>query len=278
MKPHLCKSGAGRLCCSLLVAAALLAGCSKDAPVGAVAAVPPDSGEGSSIETPPEAATILKAMAEHLAGLTKFTVTARNSYETVQPSGQKIEFGETRNISVARPDRLRVEETSSDGEHDLALFDGKLMTVLNADLGVYAQAPQPESLDDALVYFVRDLHMRMPLALMLSTRVGTDLPAMVNEVHYVESTEFLGVPTHHLAGRTDTVDFQFWITQDQHPLPLRVVITYREAPGQPQFRSELSDWNTNPELAGSLFQLSLPEDAEQIPFAVQMQEPGGVNP
>jgi hypothetical protein len=145
---------------------------------------------------------------------------------------------------------------------------------MNADAGVYAQAPQPESLDDALVYFVRDLHMRMPLALMLSSHVGTELPAMVSGVHYVEDTEFLGVPTHHIAGRTDSVDFQFWITQDEQPVPLRVVITYREAPGLPQFRSDFAQWNTKPEWSSSTFQLSLPKDVQQIPFAVQMQGPG----
>ncbi len=213
-------------------------------------------------------------MTVHLAGLTNFTVTARHSYDAVQANGQKIEFGEIRNVFVARPDRLRVEEIASDGARDIALFDGKLMTVLNADLGVYAQAPQPESLDDALVYFVRDLRMRMPLGMLLSTRVATELPAMVTEIDYVESTDFLGVPTHHVAGRTDSVDFQLWITQDEHPLPLRVVLTYRDAPGQPQFRSELSDWNLNPELASSTFQLSLPKDARQIPFAIQMRGPG----
>ena len=57
-------------------------------------------------------------------------------------------------------------------------------------------------------------------------------------------------------------------------MPLRVVLTYRDAPGQPQFRSELSDWNLNPELASSIFQLSLPKDARQIPFAIQMRGPG----
>jgi hypothetical protein len=72
----------------------------------------------------------------------------------VQTDGQKIEFGETRRVSLARPDRLRIEEVASDGLSDLALFDGKQITVLSADDNVYAQAPQPPSLEDALVYYV----------------------------------------------------------------------------------------------------------------------------
>jgi hypothetical protein len=60
----------------------------------------------------------------------------------VQPSGQKIEFGATRRVILARPDCLRVEQVASDGKCDLAIFDGKSISVLDADAGVYAQAPQ----------------------------------------------------------------------------------------------------------------------------------------
>jgi hypothetical protein len=226
----------------------------------------------------PDAAAILKDMANFLAGLQNFACTSRNGYEVLQSNGQKIEFGETRRMTIARPGRLRVEEVSSDGVHDLALFDGKLVTVFNSDEGVYAQAPQPPAVDDALMYFTRELHMRMPLALLLSTHVRTDLAAMVKKLDYVESTEILGVPAHHIAGRTDTVDFQMWIAEGKRPLPLRVVITYTHEPGQPRFWSDITDWNTSPKLASSTFQLALPKDARKIAFAVQVARPGEIKP
>ena len=281
------QSIAAHLSCALLLAAALLAGCSRSGTDAAAPATAPEPAAAPTAETVTgtaelaeptesqlEAAAILKEMAEHLASLKSFSCTSRQGYEVVQANGQKIEFGETRRISLARPDRLRVEEVSSDGRRNLALFDGKLMTVFNADAGVYAQAPQPAPIDDALVYFVRDLRMRMPLALMLSTHVGTDLPAKVLEVDYVENTEILGRPAHHVAGRTDAIDFQFWIAEGDDPLPLRVVLTYRDEPGQPQFWSDFTDWNTKPKLTGATFQLSLPKDAQQIPFVVQVPAPG----
>jgi hypothetical protein len=258
MNPEPGRSRTGRLRIWLVVAAALLAG-------NALAADQPQ----------PDAAAILRGMADYLAGLKTFSCTYRNGYEVLQPSGQMIEFGETRRVSLARPDRLRIEEVSSDGTRDLALFDGKLMTVYNADAGVYAQVPQPGSIDDALVYFVRDLHMRMPLAQLLSSHLGNELPALVKDLKYVESTDLLGVATHHIVGRTDSVDFQFWIAEGSRPLPLRVVIKYTKETGKPVFWSEFSKWNTNAKLAGSTFQLTLPKDAQQIAFAVQVSRPGG---
>ncbi len=237
------------------------------APAGTAPAVVTDSQR--------EAATLLQGMAQYLAGLKSFTVSFRSGYDIVQATGQKIEFGESRTVTMARPDRLRVEEVTSDGKRDLALFDGKILTVMNADSNVYAQAPQPGSVDDALVYFVRDLRMRMPLALLLTTRLPDELSKRVKTIDYVESSEIDGVPVHHLAGRTDAVDFQFWITQGEHPLPLRVVLTYRNATGQPQYWANFSQWNSAPKIAPDLFRFSRPQDARQIPFAVQRLQPAG---
>jgi hypothetical protein len=221
-----------------------------------------------------EAAAVLKAMAEYLGGLTAFTCTTSNRFESVQASGQKIEFGETRHISLSRPNRLRIEEVSSDGFSDLALFDGKQITVLGADENVYAQAPQPPSLEDALVYFVRDLRMRMPLALLLSTHVGTELPKLAREIDYVETAQIRGQAAHHLAGRGESTDFEIWVADGKNPLPLRIVIVYKLAPDKPKFMADFSEWNTSPKFSSTSFQLSLPKDARSIPFAVQFSTPG----
>ena len=51
---------------------------------------------------------------------------------------------------------------------------------------------------------------------------------------------------HHLAARTDTVDFQVWVADGDKPLPQRVVITYKKAKGEPQFWAQFSDWNLAP--------------------------------
>jgi len=211
MKPGWKVSGIGGFRCSWLLIAMLVA-CpaqAADAP--------------ARTESQLQAAAVLKSMAEYLAVLTAFSCTSTNNFEAVQADGQRIEFGETRRISLARPDRLRIDEVASNGASDLALFDGKQITVLSADDNVYAQAPQPPSIEDALVYFVRDLRMRMPLALLVSTHVRTELPTLAKEIDYVESTQIRGQTAHHLAGRGDSVDFQIWIAEGTSPLPLRIV-------------------------------------------------------
>jgi hypothetical protein len=253
----------------VLVGAALLA---------PVAAQDDSAPTAATTESQREATALLQAMADYLAGLEFFRCTTTNGYETVQPDGQKVEFNETREIFLARPNRLRVEEVSSDGFSDLTLFDGRQITVVSAGFNVYAQAPQPPSLEDALVYFVRDLRMRAPLALLLSTHVRTDLLELAKSVEYVERTKIGRKDAHHVAAQSESVDFEFWIADGRKPLPLRVVITYKTAPGQPRFWADISNWQTDRELSDKRFQLALPEGARQIPFAVQLSALGATSP
>jgi len=48
-------------------------------------------------------------MSEYLAQTERFSVVVRDGYDVVQESGQKLEFGEVRKLTVSRPDHLRIE-------------------------------------------------------------------------------------------------------------------------------------------------------------------------
>lgn len=212
------------------------------------------------------AKNLLLKMAKVLAEAPTFSVTVRSGYDAIQADGQRIEFGEKRRILMQRPDRVRVETERSDGDRGLIVFDGKTITAFKADDNIYARVEQSGTVDDAVVYLVRDLQMVMPLARMLLTTFPDDMEARLTAVSYVEENALFDVPTDHLAARSADVDMQVWITQGERPLPRRVVLTYKNAPGQPQFWAELSDWNLSPTAAPESFVFNAPEGAEQVPF------------
>jgi hypothetical protein len=209
----------------------------------------------------------LMEMAKFLAAKDAFSVTLGVAYDVVQDSGQKIEFGEIRELAIQRPKHVHIVEKGSDGEKNVLLFDGSNITVSNGVGGVYAQVPQPGDLDATVLYFVRDLRMRLPLAPMFMTRFPEELQRRVQSIEYVESTEILGEPAHHLAARTADVDFQVWIADSDRPLPLRIVLTYTQAEGQPQFRADFSKWDLAPRFGKATFAFKPPAGAQQIAFA-----------
>ena len=239
------------------------------------AAKPPASEPGEA----EQAKAILQRMADFLAKAQRFSFNLRIEYDVLQDSGQMIEFGERRKVIVSRPDKLRVDIERSDGDKGVTVFDGKEVTVFNASDNVYARVTQPGNLDGAITHLVGDLQMRLPLALMLVTTLPQELARRVTEVDYVEKTTLFDVPCDHIAARTATVDFEVWVAEGERPLPRRVVITYLEEEGQPQFRAQFSDWNLTPEVPESLFTLTLPPNAEQIPIVAQLaRNPDGEKP
>ena len=217
------------------------------------------------------AMSILKNMSEYLAKAERFSVTIRDGYDAVQASGQKIEYGEVRKVTISRPDHLRFEIERSDGEKGLVIFDGKEITVYTAKKNVYATVSRPGTLDQAIKYAVDDLKVRVPLALMLVSTLPSELDKLVVSADYVETTTITDVPCDHVAARTSTgVDFQVWVAQGSEPLPRRVVITYKDETGQPQFWADLSNWNLGPEISDALFTFTPPNGADRIQFLTEV--------
>jgi hypothetical protein len=217
-----------------------------------------------------QARAILMKMAEFLSGTPSFRVVVRSGYDAVQRTGQKIEFGEYRTVTLSRPDRLRVEGERSDGARTLIVLTGKEITLVDFASKVYATAPQPGTLDESIVYFVRDLGMRLPLAALLFNGLPAELQGRVLSVDYVEKTSIYGTASHHLAARTATVDLQVWVADGDKPLLQRVVLTYRNAPGQPQFWAQFEDWNLAPKVDDATFSVRIPDGLEKVAFAARL--------
>ncbi|WP_353860244.1 DUF2092 domain-containing protein [Azospirillum formosense] len=235
---------------------------------------PPHAVEQDEPEDPPfddEAMTALTRMADTLAQAQRFTVTIRASYDVVQDTGEKITFGERRALILNRPDGLRVEAQESDGKRSLVTFDGKAISVLDVDENVYAQIERAGTIDDAVRYLVQDLRVRLPLALLLVSTLPDELEQRLQTLDYVERDTLTAVPTDHLAGRTEDVDFQIWIATEGPPLPQRVTITYKGDEGEPQYRADFSEWNLDPDVQPAQLAFHPPDGAERIPVMIRVR-------
>ena len=133
-----------------------------------------------------EALDALNRMAETLAQAQGFSVTIRAGFDVVQDTGQKITFGERRQVTLSRPDRLRIEAEESDGKRTLVIYDGKAITVFNPDDNVYGQVEKVGSVDDVVRYVIQDLDIRLPLALLLVTTLPAELDQRLQSIDYVE--------------------------------------------------------------------------------------------
>jgi hypothetical protein len=212
------------------------------------------------------AATRIEAMANLLAKAQRLGVVVDCTYDVVQDSGQKIEFGERRELTLRRPDRARVDVTRRDGSRRGIVFDGTQLTAFDLDEKVYATIPKPGTVDAALDHYTRDLKMRLPLRELFAADVPQQLKDVLGSARLVGKETVGGVATDHVAFRGATADVQLWIARDGDPLPQRIVITYRLAEGQPQFAADFHRWTFNPDAPDSAFTFAPAAGAERIPI------------
>jgi hypothetical protein len=213
-----------------------------------------------------DAAARVADMANKLAGASQFSVTLLIRYDAVQASGQVIEFSERRELTVHRPDGLRVDVRQSDGDQGGLVFNGKTISQFNVNEAVYTQLNRPGDVDSTIRYAVSELGVRFPLARLLVTSLPREISRLTTRVDFVETDTLGQLPTVHLAGVSQEVDYQFWIREDD--LPSRIVLTYRNAPGRPRFSADFVDWNMAPDNKPGTFEFVASAGAEKIPTLV----------
>jgi len=225
-----------------------------------------------------EVLEIFNRSMDYLAKLKQFQVTAEFGFDVLQETGQKIEFGSHQDVTIQRPNHFRVDFVRRDGVHGSVVYDGKEVVLSNPEEAVYAKAPFKGEIDDALDFLAEELQRPIPLRDFFVSDPGSVLTAKIESGIYVDESMLAGVLCDHLAMRNDKVDFQIWIPQGDEPLPRRIIITYKNEEGQPQFWGQFMEWETAPKLSDETFTYTPSEKSERIPFAVvdvEMQSEGG---
>jgi len=96
-----------------------------------------------------DAVAILKAMSDYVAGQSNIELTFDSAIEVITPELEKIQFTNSGEALLSRPDRLRVHRMG--GYSDVAMyFDGKTVSVYGRHLNAYAQFEGPASVDQLI--------------------------------------------------------------------------------------------------------------------------------
>jgi hypothetical protein len=180
-------------------------------------------------------------------------------------AGMKLQFAESVDMHVRRPDRFRATARGDLRTQNL-YYDGKTITLLDPDLKYYGQIEAPSTIHPAFDYALDSFGIEAPLADFIPHNVGARLEDLVEFGFYVGLTSVNGVECHHLAFVEDEVDWQIWIENSVTPLPRKIIITSKMVAGAPQFTAVLSDWNVAAQLPYSLFIFEKPQGAERIDF------------
>jgi len=213
-----------------------------------------------------EASQILARMTDFISEAPAFSLISDTGHEVTQKNGHVLEFGSHLTLSIQRPSQGIGRFESRNGDISDIVLDGTTLSIYGAigDIYVYDATRQPGDIDSSLEFLANQTGVPRQLRDFFSKDLTASLGSAVVSGYYVGVSKIAGVMCDHLALRGDEADVQVWIARGDEPVPRRIVITYRELEGQPQFWVQFIEWDFSPELSDTTFTFSPPEGAKRI--------------
>jgi hypothetical protein len=213
----------------------------------------------------PQVREVLNRACDELSSARTVSYHAEITFDSVLPSHVKLQYAAELDAAIERPNRLAISYKSDLGAKEI-WYDGKTLTILDPAHRAYASMAAPDTIDAMLTQAARDNNLSMPLANLDLNHPCDRAYRDIQRAKYVGVNDVGGVDCDHLAFIQQEADWQLWVDHGKQPLPLKVVITYKNLPSQPQWSAVFSKWRFNQELPASLFQAKIPKGMIKTSF------------
>jgi len=214
-----------------------------------------------------KAADILKATCDTLAAAKAMSFTALSTYEKAARNGQPLFYTTLNQVTMQRPDKLRVI-TVGDGVPNEFYYDGKKMMAYVPSEDLVAVADAPPTIDQmidaawekAAIYFpFSDVLMSKPCAVFEQEGL--------NSAFYVGQSKVIGgTVTDMVAVAADNLQGELWIGAEDH-LPRLIRVVYPHEPAHALYQTEYSDWHLTDSVDPGTFTSDKAAHGRPIQFA-----------
>lgn len=249
---------------AMALAAVVVPGVTLGAETPAKAAAP----AAAAPAVDPKADKVLKEMGALLAGAKRVSFEAHAIADHLTPEGQKLQYAKNQKAKLQRPDKLAVD-VSGDVDGDLQFrYDGKRVALYNPATNSWGATAAPASIDETLDMLADKYGMPLPLADLVFADPYKTLSENLRSGEHLGTGYVFDTKCHHLAFRQTAVDWQIWVEEGAKPLPRKIVITFKESPGHPQYTAFLSKWDLAPaDVKDATFTFTPPAGAKEVEFA-----------
>jgi hypothetical protein len=211
----------------------------------------------------PLAEKILQALNEQKKKDINASAEVIDTMDEVLKTGEKIQYSHVRKLKVNEPKQFWIESTG-DITNTTIWKDDKTFTLLDRDNNVYSQAEAPGTIDQTMDMLVDKYGVTTPLADLLSNDLNSVLMKQAKTCRYLGLHYADGIKCHHIAATQKNIDWQIWVDAGDVPQLRKIVITYKQQPGAPQYTAILKSFNAVPQFPESTFTFKAPEGAKKI--------------
>jgi hypothetical protein len=245
----------------------------------AVATTQPSPGNMSAPAASPNAApvidpqvrAVLNRVCSELSSAKTITYHAEINFDSVLPSGVKIQYAAAMDTAIKRPDHLAISYKSDLGAKAI-WYDRKTLTIYDSAHRAYASVAAPGSIDAMFKQVANEKNLSIPLeGLDFNDECGRAYRD-IQRAKYIGLNDADGIDCDHLGFIQADTDWQLWVNHNGTSLPRKIVITYKKLPSQPQWSAIFSNWRFNQNLPASLFQPKIPKGAIKASFIGEQEK------
>ena len=214
----------------------------------------------------PAAVAAINRMGDYLRTLKTFSIRADTTTDVVMPSGPKLQFGGTIDLTYRDPDGVHIVSRRDDRDDSRFFYNGKLLSVWVEAKKVYAGIVAPATIGSTLELVKEKYDVSFPLGGVLLMAARGELLKDVKAGVVIGTGRVAGVDCDHLGFHQNGVDWQIWIEKGERPLPRKILITTLSQVSQPQ-HSEILTWDLSPKIDPAMFSFVPPEGANRMTIA-----------
>jgi hypothetical protein len=212
---------------------------------------------------------LLRQMSTKLSEAKNLSFKVDRKLDAALVEGRNVPESAQIEISVSRPNKFQAKSDSKDNVRRV-FFDGQNLSIYDETMKLYASAPVPGTIDEAVAKIDEKYGFTPPLAEFILSDPYKALASQISSKTYKGKETISGVECHHLTLGSDEVDSELWIgTADL--LPRKLVASFKNREGGPKLEAEFSSWNLAPTLDDKTFTFVPPADAEKIEMVTEAQ-------
>ena len=197
---------------------------------------------------------------QYLGSMDKYAFKAVVSEDAVE-DGQIVKtYKQNVSAKVSRPNMLRVD-TKGDIKNRSNYINNGLYTMIDYDLGYYAQVKTPKSIDGALDFIFTKLGIKSPMASLFYSDMHKRVK--FNKGKYFGTVEVGGVECDYVAFKNQTREVHAWIATGEKPLVKTYSVIDTDTQGNPRMNTSLT-WIKNSSFSDSDFIFKAPKGASKI--------------
>jgi hypothetical protein len=214
----------------------------------------------------PKAIEILKAASTRLAAARTMKFTAVHFYENPSRQGHPLAFTTKSEVTLQRPDKLRVI-MSADGPASEFYYDGKKMMAYAPAENLVAVADAAPTIDATLERAYHSAAIYFPFADWIVADPYKEMSDGMNLAYYIGQSRVVGGTTTDMVAYIDHgVFIQAWIGfEDKLPRLLHAI--YLDDPERLRHTLLLSDWQLDSAVPADTFTSAKAASANPMPFA-----------